>query len=95
MDDGGIRSKSSAARGAAPNFLQRRVVAAMLTPPASDKRAAGGVLLASGDDYVPGWPACGWTLRPGCLAHHELVVVYSRLGQLDGLVADWKTVRKR
>jgi ABC-type nitrate/sulfonate/bicarbonate transport system substrate-binding protein len=61
-------------------FLQRRVVAAMLTPPASDKAlAAGGVLLASGDDYVPGWPlTCGWTLRSWLLAHRELVVRFIR-----------------
>jgi ABC-type nitrate/sulfonate/bicarbonate transport system substrate-binding protein len=56
------------------------VVAAMLTPPASDKAlAAGGVLLASGDDYVPGWPlTCGWTLRSWLLAHRELVVRFIR-----------------
>ena len=61
-------------------FLQRRVVAAMLTPPASDKAlAAGGILLASGDDYVPGWPlTCGWTLRPWLLEHRELVVRFIR-----------------
>ncbi|MGZ8451350.1 MAG: ABC transporter substrate-binding protein [Candidatus Binatia bacterium] len=61
-------------------FLQRRVVAAMLTPPASDKAlAAGGVLLASGDDYVPGWPlTCGWTLRPWLLEHRALVVRFIR-----------------
>jgi ABC-type nitrate/sulfonate/bicarbonate transport system substrate-binding protein len=61
-------------------FLQRRVVAAMLTPPASDKAlAAGGVLLASGDDYVPGWPlTCGWTLRPWLLDHRTLVVRFVR-----------------
>ena len=61
-------------------FLQRRVVAAMLTPPASDKAlAAGGVLLASGDDYVPGWPlTCGWTLRPWLLDHRTLVVRFIR-----------------
>ncbi len=61
-------------------FLQRRVVAAMLTPPASDKAlAAGGVLLASGDDYVPGWPlTCGWTLRPGCWIIATLVVRFIR-----------------
>lgn len=61
-------------------FLQRRVAAAMLTPPASDKAlAAGGVLLASGDDYVPGWPlTCGWTLRPWLLEHRALVVRFIR-----------------
>jgi ABC-type nitrate/sulfonate/bicarbonate transport system substrate-binding protein len=61
-------------------FLQRRVVAAMLTPPASDKAlAAGGILLASGDDYVPGWPlTCGWTLRPWLLQHRGLVVRFIR-----------------
>jgi ABC-type nitrate/sulfonate/bicarbonate transport system substrate-binding protein len=61
-------------------FLQRRVAAAMLTPPASDKAlAAGGVLLASGSDYVPGWPlTCGWTLRPWLLAHRQLVVRFIR-----------------
>ena len=61
-------------------FLQRRVVAAMLTPPASDKAlAAGGILLASGDDYVPGWPlTCGWTLRPWLVEHRELVVRFIR-----------------
>jgi len=61
-------------------FLQRRVVAAMLTPPASDKAlAAGGILLASGDDYVPGWPlTCGWTLRPWLLEHRELVIRFIR-----------------
>ena len=61
-------------------FLQRRVVAAMLTPPASDQAlAAGGILLASGDDYVPGWPlTCGWTLRPWLLEHRELVVRFIR-----------------
>jgi ABC-type nitrate/sulfonate/bicarbonate transport system substrate-binding protein len=61
-------------------FLQRRVVAAMLTPPASDKAlAAGGILLASGDDYVPGWPlTCGWTLRPWLSEHRELMVRFIR-----------------
>jgi ABC-type nitrate/sulfonate/bicarbonate transport system substrate-binding protein len=61
-------------------FLQRRVVAAMLTPPASDKAvAAGGILLASGDDYVPGWPlTCGWTLRSWLLDHRELAVRFIR-----------------
>ena len=61
-------------------FLQRRVAAAMLTPPASDKAlAAGGILLASGDDYVPGWPlTCGWTLRPWLLEHRDLVVRFIR-----------------
>ena len=61
-------------------FLDRRVVAAMLTPPASDKAlAAGGILLASGDDYVPGWPlTCGWTLRPWLLEYRELVVRFIR-----------------
>jgi ABC-type nitrate/sulfonate/bicarbonate transport system substrate-binding protein len=61
-------------------FFQRRVVAAMLTPPASDKAlAAGGILLASGDDYVPGWPlTCGWTLRPWLSEHRELVVRFIR-----------------
>lgn len=61
-------------------FLDRRVVAAMLTLPASDKvLAAGGILLASGDDYVPGWPlTCGWTLRPWLLEHRELVVRFIR-----------------
>ena len=61
-------------------FLERRVVAAMLTPPASDKAlAAGGILLASGDDYVPGWPlTCGWTLRPWLSEHRELVVRFIR-----------------
>jgi ABC-type nitrate/sulfonate/bicarbonate transport system substrate-binding protein len=61
-------------------FLQRRVVAAMLTPPASDKAlAAGGILLASGDDYVPGWPlTCGWTLRPWLSEHRELIVRFIR-----------------
>ena len=55
-------------------FLQRRVAAAMLTPPASDKALAeGGVLLASADDYVPGWPlTCGWTLRRWLVSHREL-----------------------
>ncbi len=50
------------------------------TPPASDKAlAAGGVLLASGDDYVPGWPlTCGWTLRPWLLDNRELVVRFIR-----------------
>ena len=70
-------------------FLQRRVVAAMLTPPASDKAlAAGGVLLASGDDYVPGWPlTCGWTLRPWLLDHRTAGrALHSRLGGGDGLV---------
>jgi len=57
-------------------FLQRRVAAAMLTPPASDQAlAAGGVLLASAEDYVPGWPlTCGWTLR-GWLAGHRVIIV--------------------
>jgi ABC-type nitrate/sulfonate/bicarbonate transport system substrate-binding protein len=61
-------------------FLQQRVVAAMLTPPASDKAlAAGGILLASGDDYVPGWPlTCGWTLRLWLSEHRELVVRFIR-----------------
>jgi len=61
-------------------FLQRRVVAAMLTPPASDQAlAAGGILLASGDDYVPGWPlTCGWTLRPWLQEHRELVIRFIR-----------------
>ena len=61
-------------------FLQRRVVAAMLTPPASDKAlAAGGILLASGDDYVSGWPlTCGWTLRPWLSEHRELIVRFIR-----------------
>ncbi len=61
-------------------FLQRRVVAAMLTPPASDKAlAAGGILLASGNDYVPGWPlTCGWALRPWLLEHRELIVRFIR-----------------
>ena len=61
-------------------FVQRRVAAAMLTPPASDKAlAAGGILLASGDDYVPGWPlTCGWTLRPWLRDHRELVVRFIR-----------------
>ena len=61
-------------------FLQGRVVAAMLTPPASDKAlAAGGILLASGDDYVPGWPlTCGWTLRPWLVDHREFVVRFIR-----------------
>src|SRR5499425_3674935 len=61
-------------------FLKGRVAAAILTPPASDKAlAAGGVLLASGSDYVPGWPlTCGWTLRPWLTTHRELVVRFIR-----------------
>jgi len=61
-------------------FLERRVAAAMLTPPASDKAlAAGGVLLASGSEYVPGWPlTCGWALRVWLAAHREPVVRFIR-----------------
>ena len=61
-------------------FLAGRVTAAMLTPPASDKAlAAGGVLLASAEDYVPGWPlTCGWTLRRWLSAHPGLVVRFIR-----------------
>jgi ABC-type nitrate/sulfonate/bicarbonate transport system substrate-binding protein len=61
-------------------FLQRRVAAAMLTPPASDEAlAAGGIMLASAENYVPGWPlTCGWTLRPWLLDHRELVVRFIR-----------------
>ena len=79
-------------------FLQRRVVAAMLTPPASDKAlAAGGILLASGDDYVPGLAAY-LRLDAAALAvgaSRAGRALHSRLGGGNRLVAASRNTRKR